>query len=99
MASRRLLRLKHDRNDMGFFAACISEEGTGREPHWILRVESPSSTQEFRDHLTDGSCMALNMVTRDGLQLRGDAFVSSVSDGMDTATVVVLAGAGPLRQV
>jgi hypothetical protein len=98
MASRRLLRLKHDRNDMGFFAACLSEEGTGREPHWILRVESPASTQEFRDHLTDGSCMALNMVTRDGVQLRGDAYVSSVSDGVDTATVVVLAGAGPLRQ-
>jgi hypothetical protein len=38
------------------------------------------------------------MVTRDGARLFGDAYVSSVSDGMDSATVVVLAGAGPLRQ-
>jgi hypothetical protein len=99
MASRRLLRLKHDRNDIGFLAAHLSEEGSGREPHWMLRVESPASTQEFRDHLIDGSSMALNMVTRDGTRLFGDAYVSSVSDGMDAATVVVLAGAGPLRQV
>jgi len=98
MASNRLLKLKHDRADIGFLSASLSQEGAGREPYWMLRVESPSSAQEFREHLTDGSCMALSMVTRDGTQLRGDAYVSSVSDGVDTATVVVLAGAGPLRQ-
>jgi hypothetical protein len=83
---------------MGFVAASLSEEGTGREPNWLLRVESPAGTQAFRDHLAGGSSMALSMVTRDGVQLRGDAYVSSVSDGVDTATVVVLVGAGPLRQ-
>jgi NH3-dependent NAD+ synthetase len=43
--------------------------------------------------------MALSMVTRDGVQLRGEAYVSSVSDGMDSAMVAVLAGSGPLRRV
>jgi hypothetical protein len=95
--SKRLLRLRHERANMGFLSASVTQEGMGREPHWILRVESPSSTQSFRDHLTDGSCMALSMVTRDGVQLRGDAYVSSISDGVDSATVVLLSGAGPLR--
>lgn len=98
MASRRLLKLKHDRADIGFLSASLSQEESGCESHWTLRVESPARAEEFRDHLTDGSSMALSMVTRDGAQLRGDAYVSSVSDGVDTATVVVLAGAGPLRQ-
>ena len=96
MASRRLLRLKHERNDLGFLSASLSEEAMGGQSSWMLRVESPSSTEEFRDHLTDGSSMALSMVTRDGMPLRGDAYVSSISDGVDVATVVVLAGAGPL---
>jgi hypothetical protein len=65
---------------------------------WMLRVQSPSSAEEFRSHLTDGSSMALSMVTRDGVQLRGDAYVSSISDGVDVATLVVLAGAGPLQR-
>jgi len=97
MFSRRLLRLKHDRTDMGFLSALISEEEMGREPFWTLRVESPSSTEEFRIHLMDGSSMTLSMVTRDGALLRGEAYVSSISDGIDTATVVTLAGTGPLR--
>ena len=42
--------------------------------------------------------MSLNMVTRDGAQLRGEAYVSSISDCVEAATVVVLAGAGPLRR-
>ncbi len=98
MVSKRLLKLKHDRAEMGFLSASISEEEMGREPYWTLRVESPASVEEFRVHLADGSGMALNMVTRDGAQLRGEAYVSSISDGLDTATVVVLAGAGPLRR-
>ena len=63
-----------------------------------MRVESPASTDEFRTRLTDGSSMSLSMVTRDGAQLRGEAYVSSISDCVDAATVVVLAGAGPLRR-
>jgi hypothetical protein len=98
MPSRRLLRLRHDRTDLGFLSASVAEEEAGREPYWSLRVESPSSTEAFRDHLADGSSMALNMVTRDGVQLRGEAYVSSISDGVDVATVVVLAGSGPLRR-
>lgn len=98
MLSRRLLRLRHDRTDLGFLSASLAEDG-GRDPYWSLRVEAPSSAEEFRDHLQDGSCMSFNMVTRDGVQLRGEAYVSSVSDGVEAAMVVVLAGAGPLRRV
>jgi len=97
MASRRLLRLKYERNELGFLSASLSEEATGGETSWMLRVVSPSSTEEFRVHLSGGSSMALSMVTRDGAQFRGDAYVSSISDGVDVATVVVLAGAGPLQ--
>ena len=97
MLSKRLLRLKHDRVDMGFLSASLSEEEAGREPFWTLRVESPASMEAFRIHLTDGSSMSLSMVTRDGSLLRGEAYVSSISDGLDAATVVTLAGAGPLR--
>jgi hypothetical protein len=96
MASRRLLRLKHERTALGFLGASLSEDGVGGEASWMLRVESPASTDAFRRHLSDGSSMALTMVTRDGVHLRGDAYVSSISDGVDVATVVVLAGAGPL---
>jgi hypothetical protein len=99
LAHQRLLRLKYDRVDMGFLRASLYQEEMGREPHWTLRVESPASTEAFRMHLADGSGMSLSMVTRDGVQLRGEAYVSSVSDGFDTATVVVLAGSGPLRRV
>ena len=94
---RRLLKLKHERTDLGFLSASLSEDG-GRDTSWMLRVESPSSFEAFRDHLAAGSSMALSMVTRDGDQVRGEAYVSSISDGVDTATVVVLAGAGPLRR-
>jgi hypothetical protein len=98
MPDRRLLRLRHDRTDLGFLSASVAEEGMGREPNWMLRVESPSSTEEFSVHLADGSSMALSMVTRDGTSLLGEAYVSSISDGTDVATVVVLAGSGPLRR-
>jgi len=97
MPPRRLLKLKHERTDLGFLSASLSEDG-GRDASWMLRVESPSSFEAFHDHLADGASMALSMVTRDGEQLRGEAYVSSISDGVETATVVVLAGAGPLRR-
>jgi len=98
MQARRLLRLKHDRIDMGFLSASLAEEEIGHEPYWTLRVESPASAEEFRDHLAEGSCMDLSMITRDGTQLRGEAYVSCISDGVESATVVVLAGTGPLRR-
>lgn len=98
MPTRRLLKIRHDRIDLGFLSASVAEEEMGREPYWMLRVESPSSTEEFRDHLADGSPMALSLVTRDGTQLVGEAYVSSISDGVDVATLVVLAGSGPLRR-
>jgi hypothetical protein len=96
MASRRLLRLKHDRAEVGFLSASVSEEEVGRDPFWTLRVESPASPEEFRAHLGDGSSMSFSMVTRDGSLLRGEACVSSISDGFEAATVVTLAGVGPL---
>ena len=83
---------------MGFLTASVVEDGV-RDPYWNLRVEAPSSSQEFREHLNNGSSMAFDMITRDGVQLRGEAYVSSISDGIDSATVVVLAGSGPLRRV
>ncbi len=98
MLSKRLLKLKHDRSEMGFLTASISEEEMGREPYWTLRVTSPASTDEFRIHLTDGSSMSLTMITRDGSHLRGEAYVSTISDNHETATVVTLAGTGPLRR-
>ena len=98
MLTKRLLRLRHERTDLGFLSASVAEDG-GRDPYWSLRIESPSSAEEFRDHLHDGSSMAFNMITRDGTQLRGEAYVSSISDGTDAATVVVLAGSGPLRRI
>jgi hypothetical protein len=33
------------------------------------------------------------------VNLRGEAYVSSISDGVDAATVVVLARTGPQRRV
>ncbi|HEY5169724.1 MAG TPA: hypothetical protein VIK03_10080 [Thermoleophilia bacterium] len=98
MLSNRLLRLRHDRTDLGFLSASLAEDG-GRDPYWSLRVEAPSSAEEFRDHLHEGSSMSFSMITRDGVHLRGEAYVSSMSDGVDAATVVVLAGTGPLRRV
>lgn len=99
MQAKRLLKLKHDRMDVGFLSACVSVEEVGREPYWTLRVESPASTEEFRTHLVDGSCMALNMVTRDGSHMAGEAYVSSISDCVEAATIVVLAGTGPLQRI
>ncbi len=92
----RLLKIKHDHRDIGFLSArVVTDEGC--KGAWCLRVESPADLEEFRRHLTQGSSMALTMVTRDGDHLRGEACVASVSHGLGAATVVVLAGMGPLR--
>ncbi len=96
MTIQRLLRLKHDRRDLGFMSARVMKEDAG-VASWLLRVESPADLDLFRTHLNTGSTMSLTMVTRDGDHLRGEAAVSTVSDCYDCATVVTLAGLGPLH--
>lgn len=90
----RLLKLRHDHHDMGFLSArIVSDAGTC----WTLRVECPQDVQEYLDHLHRGSSMSLSLVTRDGRYYRGEACVSSVSVDGEAATLVVLAGIGPLH--
>lgn len=96
MTIQRLLRLKHDRRDLGFFSARVMKED-GAIASWLLRVESPADLDEFRTHLQTGSSMSLSMVTREGEHLQGEAAVSTVSDSFDAATIVMLAGMGPLH--
>lgn len=95
MTIQRLLRLKHDRRDLPFLSARVLRDESAREA-WSLRVEAPVDLDEFRDHLVRGSTMSLTMVTRDGDHLRGEAAVSTVSDSYETASIVLLAGLGPL---
>jgi hypothetical protein len=93
--SQRLLRLKHDHGDIGFVSAGI-EVDESCESGWCLRVESPSDVSHFTEHLECGSPLALAMVTREGRRLRGEAVVAYVTGGIDSASVVTLAGMGPL---
>ena len=96
MGTGRLLKIKHDHRDIGFLSARV-ERDEGQQTSWCLRVESPEDLDEFRGHLAEGSSMALTMVTREGDHLRGEACVASVSDCVTAATVVTLAGMGPLH--
>jgi hypothetical protein len=98
VSSGRLLRIKHDHRDIGFLSARVVTDD-GYRTAWTLRVVSPADIDEFRTHLADGTCMTLTMVTRGGDHFRGEACVSSVSDSVDTASVVTLAGMGPLQGV
>ncbi len=94
MPQARLLKLRHDHREMGFLnARIVSDAGAC----WTLRVESPQEVQEYLDHLHHGSSMSLSIVTRDGRCYQGEACVSSVSVDGDLATLVVLAGVGPLH--
>jgi hypothetical protein len=93
----RLLRIRHDHRDLGFLSAHVVTD-EGYEAAWMLRVESPADIDEFRGHLADGSGMTLTMVTRGGDHYRGEACVASVSDSIDSATIVTLSGMGPLRR-
>jgi hypothetical protein len=97
VSSGRLLKIKHDHREIGFMSARVVKDEV-YEAAWCLRVESPADIDEFRGHLLEGSSMDLMMVTREGDQLRGEACVSSVSNCVDAATVVTLAGMGPLRR-
>ena len=96
MTIQRLLRIKHDRRDLGFFSARVMREDGAFAP-WLLSVESPADLDVFRDHLASGSSMSLSMVTREGDHLRGEAAVSTVSCSCESATLVTLAGLGPLH--
>jgi len=95
VSSGRLLKIKHDHRDIGFLSARVVRD-RGYQAAWCLRVESPADLEEFRGHLAEGSSMALTMVTREGDHLRGEACVASVSDCVDSATIVTLSGMGPL---
>ena len=92
---QRLVKIKHDRRDLGFFSAQVVRDDPSQSS-WCLRVESPADLDEFRSHLVEGTSMALTMVTREGEFLRGEACVANVSDSYDAATMVTLSGLGPL---
>jgi hypothetical protein len=98
VSSGRLLKIKHDHRDIGFLSARVVTDEWCKTA-WTLRVESPADIDEFRTHLADGACMTLTMVSRGGDHFRGEACVSSVSDSVDTVSVVTLAGMGPLQSV
>ncbi len=93
--TRRLLKLKHEREDVGFVTARITQSFDS-DGGWTLHVESPGDPESFHYHLLDGTSMSLHMTTREGDHLRGEAFVSRISGGGECSTVVMLAGAGPL---
>ena len=97
MATRRLLQLKLDRRELGFYSARVVREDGGKTG-WMLRVESPSEVDPFRERMNAGNCLSLNMLTVDGDRLAGEACVASLSDSMEAATIVVLSGMGPLRR-
>jgi hypothetical protein len=97
MTTHRLLRLRHDREDVGFLSASLMVEDPTANRHWLLRLESPSTLDLFRACLGSGSAMSFSMITRDGLIYRGEACVSSLSDSTDGPTSVALAGVGPLQ--
>ncbi len=97
MTTHRLLRLRHDRENVGFLSASLMVEDPMTNRHWLLRLESPSTLELFRDCLGSGSVMSFSMITREGETFRGEACVSSLSDATDGTTSVALAGVGPLH--
>ncbi len=96
MTTHRLMRLRHNRDNLGFLSASLMVDDPAANRHWLLRLESPSTLDLFRDCLGTGSALSLNMITREGDTYRGEACVSSVSDSIDGPTLVSLAGVGPL---
>jgi hypothetical protein len=97
MTTHRLLRLRHDRENVGFLSASLMVEDPTANRNWLLRLESPSGLDLFRSFLGSGSSMSFSMITRDGHIFRGEACVSSLSDATDGPTSVALAGVGPLH--
>ena len=90
----RLLKMRHDHHELGFVNARICSDAASS---WTLRVEAPQDVDEYLDHLRRGASMSLSLVTRDGRCYQGEACVSNVSIDGDYATLVVLAGVGPLH--
>jgi hypothetical protein len=97
MTTHRLLRLRHDRENVGFLSASLLVEDPTANRHWLLRLESPSTLDLFRSFLGSGGSMSFSMITREGHIFRGEACVSSLSDATDGPTSVALAGVGPLH--
>jgi hypothetical protein len=97
MTTHRLLRLRHDRENVGFLSASLMVEDPSMNRHWLLRLESPSTLDLFREFLGTGSAMSFSMITREGQIYRGEACVSSLSDAENGPTSVALAGVGPLH--
>jgi hypothetical protein len=97
MTTHRLLRLRHDREQVGFLSASLLVDDPSANRHWLLRLESPSTLDLFRSFLGSGGPMSFSMITRDGHIFRGEACVSSLSDSADGPTSVALAGVGPLH--
>ena len=91
----RLLKIKHEHREIGFLSARLVNEFSCPGA-WCLRVESPENLDEFQQHLSQGSSMTLTLFTHDGSVYSGEACVSSVSASGDVASLVVLAGVGPL---
>jgi hypothetical protein len=97
LTTHRLLRLRHDRENVGFLSASLLVDDPSANRHWLLRLESPSTLDLFRSFLGSGSAMSFSMITREGELFRGEACVSSLSDAIDGPTSVALAGVGPLH--
>ncbi len=98
MTTHRLLRLRHDRENVGFLSASLMVDDPSANRHWMLRLESPSTLELFRGCLGSGNALSFSMITREGNLFRGEAYVSSLSDAVDGPTSVALAGAGPLQR-
>ncbi len=92
-----VLKLRHDRAEMGFTSARIATDDSC-PTSWCLRITSPADEGEYRRHLTEGSSMAFTVFTRTGDMFSGEAYVASISAPADSATLVVLAGSGPLQR-
>ena len=97
MTTHRLLRLRQGCENVGFLSASLMVDDPGARRHWLLRLESPSTLDCFRDCLSSGVSLSFSMVTRDGHAYRGEACVSSLSDAADGPSSVALAGVGPLH--
>ena len=97
MTTHRLLRLRHDRENVGFLSASLMVEDPTMNRHWLLRLESPSTLELFRDCLGIGQRDVVQHDHARGDIFRGEACVSSLSDATDGPTSVALAGVGPLH--
>jgi hypothetical protein len=92
-ATTGLLKIRHDQHDLEFLSGRIVSEVGGA---WLLRIQASTEAGEYREHLVRGAPMDLTLVANTGDRYAGEACVASVSTANDGATLVVLAGVGPL---